>query len=291
MTATRTGRPRPAAEAKNPLNDPIAANREIEEVLKNTIADYPTPDLPPDDLVLLPAGLLTGQDLTKSVIVRELTGEDEEALARAVQNNNVFHYVDTILEHGTVKIGDTDPEDIRKNLRNLLIGDRDAVLLGIRRATYGDEISIPEWVCPACGELADISMTLEDIPAREMDDPAESSVFTVKLRRGRSARVRLANGHDQAAVFENPKLSQAERDTVLLSRCVLTLTYEDGSERNLAGFPSLARGMSMADRKTILRELAERQPGPRFTDIKHTHGACGKEVSIAVDIGTLFLNS
>lgn len=289
MTTTRTGRRLPAA--KNPLDDPIGANKEIEEVLRSTVADYPTPDLPPDDLVILPGGLVSGNELTRSVVVRELTGEDEEALARAIQNNSVFHYVDTILERGTVKIGDRDKADLARDLKNLLIGDRDAVLLGIRRATYGEDISIPEWVCPACNDTADISMTLEDIPVAEMDNPAESSVFTVALRRGRSARVRLANGHDQAAVFENAKLSQAERDTVLLSRCVLTLTHEDGSERNLAGFPSLARAMSIADRKTILRELADRQPGPKFADIKHTHGACGKEVSIAVDIGILFLNS
>lgn len=290
MTTTRTGR-RVPAQAKNPLDDPLAANREIEEVLKGTVADYPTPELPPDDLIILPGGLISGSEITRSVTVRELTGEDEEALARAIQNNSVFHYVDTILERGTVSIGNRDKADLSKDLKNLLIGDRDAVLLGIRRATYGDEISIPEWVCPACGDSADISMALEDIPVAEMENPSETSVFTVALRRGRSARVRLANGHDQAAVFENTKLSQAERDTVLLSRCVLTLTYEDGSERNLAGFPSLARAMSIADRKTILRELADRQPGPKFADIKHTHGACGKEVSIAVDIGILFLNS
>jgi len=291
-SATRTGRRIDPAEAKNPLDNPVESNKEIDSLLKSTVSDYPTPGLPPDDLVVLPGGLVDSGMVVRNVVVRELTGEDEEALARAVRGGNFFHYIDTLLERGTVAIGNhREQADVRKQLKSLLVGDRDAVVLGIRRATYGDDIEIKDWICPSCGEESNISMTVEDIPVGEMDDPVTENTFTVKLRRGRSARVRLANGYDQAAVFENLKLSQAERDTLLLSRCVLVLTESDGSERTLAGFPSVARGMSMPDRKTILKEMYERQPGPRFNDVKHTHGACGKEVNIAVNIDSLFLDA
>lgn len=279
------------AEPKNPLDNPVEANKEIDALLKSTVSDYPIPDVPPDDLVHLPGGFHEGDQVIRDVVVRELTGEDEEALARAIQSTNVFHYIDTLLERGTVSIGHIkSPDEVKRGLKGLLAGDRDAIILGIRRATYGDEIHLPKWICPNCGDEADINMTIDDIPVRELEDYSETT-FTVKLRKGRSARVRLATGYDQAAVFENLKLTQAERDTILLSRCVLTLAYEDGSERTLAGFPSLARGMAMPDRRAIVRELAERQPGPRFGEIKHTHGTCGSEVNIAVDIGTLFLDT
>src|SRR6185437_9023507 len=255
-SATRTGRRIDPAEAKNPLDNPVESNKEIDSLLKSTVSDYPTPGLPPDDLVVLPGGLVDSGMVVRNVVVRALTGEDEEALARAVRGGNFFHYIDTLLERGTVAIGNhREQADVRKQLKSLLVGDRDAVVLGIRRATYGDDIEIKDWICPSCGEESNISMTVEDIPVGEMDDPVTENTFTVKLRRGRSARVRLANGYDQAAVFENLKLSQAERDTLLLSRCVLVLTESDGSERTLAGFPSVARGMSMPDRKTILKEM------------------------------------
>lgn len=277
---------------KNPLDNPEASNKEIAELISSTVSDYPTPDIPPDDLVILPGGLLADSEIVRRVVVRELTGEDEEALARAIQSGNMFHYIDTLLERGTVSIGEvSDPAGIKKVLKSLLAGDRDAVILGIRRATYGDDIELKNWVCPVCADESDISMTVEDIPQREMADPIAETTFTVALRKGRSARVRLATGYDQAAVFENLKLTQAERDTTLLSRCVLTLTSSDGSERTLAGFPSLARGMAIPDRKTILRELSERQPGPRFAEVRITHGACGSEVSVGVDVGALFLDA
>src|SRR6185437_7822650 len=129
--------------------------------------------------------------VVRNVVVRELTGEDEEALARAVRGGNFFHYIDTLLERGTVAIGNhREQADVRKQLKSLLVGDRDAVVLGIRRATYGDDIEIKDWICPSCGEESNISMTVEDIPVGEMDDPVTENTFTVKLRRGRSARVR-----------------------------------------------------------------------------------------------------
>lgn len=275
--------------AKDPRDNPEGANQEIKAILDSTVADYPTPEFPPDDLVSLPGGLAQGDKVTRNVVVRELTGEDEEALARVSlpQNYNPFRYLDTLLECGTVSVGDA--KDVKRALKDLLIGDRDAVLLGIRRATYGNDIKLTAWVCPDCGQEADLSMELDDIPVKELKDPAAEVIFDVELRRGRKARVRLANGHDHAAVFDSMKYTPAERDTILLSRCVLVLTQADGTERSLAGFPSLARGMAMPDRKKIVRELNERAPGPRFNEIPYTHGACGSEVKLAVTIDDLFL--
>jgi hypothetical protein len=46
--------------------------------------------------------------------------------------------------------------------------------------------------------------------------------------------------------------------------------------------------MNMADRNKILKQLLTRQPGPQFGDIKFTHDACNKEVTVAVGIGDMF---
>jgi hypothetical protein len=274
---------------KDPRDNPEQANQEIKSIIDSTVSDYPTPEFPPDDVVTLPGGLIKDGRVIKDVVVQELTGEHEEALARvsSPQNYNPFRFLDTLLECGTVSIGDSG--DVKKTLKDLLIGDRDAVLLGIRRATYGNEIKLTDWDCPNCGQRASLTMGLEDIPVTELGDVEAESVFDLELRRGRRARVRLANGHDHAAVFESMKYTAAERDTIMLSRCVLTLTQADGTERSLAGFPSLARGMAMPDRQKIIRELNKRAPGPRFNEIPYTHDACGSEVKLAVTIDDLFL--
>lgn len=262
-------------------------NAEIQELLEDKQEPIVI-DMPPDDFVTLPGGLFKKDKLIKTAVVKELTGEDEEALARASQSLNPFHFLDRLLKCGVVQLGDDmNPEE---SLRNLLIGDREALVLGIRKATYGDEIEIEKWKCPICGVQATLTMELEDIPFRTMTNPAEEINFTVKFRKGGSAEVRLATGEDQLLIFENQELTQAQRETILLSRCVQRVTFADGQERSMQGYPSLAREMSVVNRHAILNELRERQPGPKYDEVKYKCESCGEDTLVAVGLGDLFLD-
>jgi len=271
----------------SPLEDPEA----VTKALSAAINDMPAPVPPPDTLVHLPGGLLLGSETLSTAEVRELTGEHEEILARAAQAvpGNVFHFMNALLECGTVRIGTEEPGSTRKLLKNLLVGDRDALIIGIRKATYGDDIEIEKWVCPNCGESSDLVVPLADIPVRELGSIRENQVFTLPLRKGRTAEVRLATGADQLAVFEERKLSIAERDTLLLSRCLLSITDPDDTKHTTAGFAlTYARGLSVPDRHAILRELNDRQPGPRISDMTIKHDTCGEEVDLMLGIVDLF---
>ena len=253
--------------------------------------EMPAAEPPPDTLVTLPGGLVRGDRVITQVEVRELTGEHEEALARAsqAQPTNLLHFVNVLLECGTVRFSTEDTTRTGQYLKDALVGDRDAILLGIRRATYGDEVEIPNWVCPECGNMTDLTVPITDIPVRELEHPAKDIMFDVPLRRGRTAEVRLANGADQQAVFENLKLSTAERDTVLLAHCLLAIRDKDGTRHITTGLAnSIARSLSLPDRHAILRQLAEAQPGPQLSDMKLTHQDCGKEVDLSIGLSDLF---
>jgi hypothetical protein len=279
--------PRNSLPAKkvNPLDNPEQSNADIAKLLQE---DFPEIDEPSADMVELPGGLIEGDDVVREATVRELTGEHEEALARAIASLNPFHYIDTLLVCGTAAIGDESHEaKVKLLLKKLLVGDRDALILGIRSATYGDAIDIPEWQCPECGASSDLSIKLSQIETKTIEDPKAEMFFEVPLRKGGSAKVRLANGADQVAVFENLKWTQAERDSRLLSRCVLEI-HKDNTARSVQLEPSLVRNMSIPDRRSIIKELSERQPGPRYNDIKFTHDACGNEVSLQLSVGDLF---
>jgi hypothetical protein len=146
------------------------------------------------------------------------------------------------------------------------------------------------WICPECGGKVDkITFSLsDDVTRKTLRSPADESVFEVELRRGASARVRLATGAVQVAVFEDPDLNAPKRNDILLSKCVETYTDSRGESHLIAGFPSMVRKMSSPDRQKILRELTERQPGPRYNDVRFDHEGCGKEVSLALGITDLF---
>lgn len=290
MKTTTTLKTEPPAVFTNPMENPEKANAEIEAVLKS-VNEFPVITLPPDDLVNLPGGLVKDGRLISTALVKELTGEDEEALSRASQSLNMFHFIDRLLRLGVVRVGD-EPESTKDDLlKELLIGDREKLILGIRKATYGEELDLEGWKCPLCGNEADLSMMLDDIPETKLENPEEEIIFTVKLRKGSKAKVRLANGGDQIAIYDKKQeLTQAERETVLLSRCVMTITDKNGQDMDMAAFPSMALNMSMPDRHAILKELEKRQPGPKYDRIEYKCEACGKDVKIAVGIGDLFLD-
>jgi hypothetical protein len=273
----------------SPAENPAVLG-EITKALTDTVKQ-PEPEMPPDTVVILPGGLARGTSVIRQVEVRELTGEHEEALARAsrAQPNSVVHFINTLLECGTVRFGTEDPAKTSDYLRDTLVGDRDAIIMGIRRATYGEDVELEGWQCPECGNSSDLTILLADIPVQGLEHPDKDTVFDVPLRRGRTAEARLANGADQNAVFAAADISGAERDTILLSHCLIAIRDKDGTRHITSGHAgALARNLSLPDRHAVLRQLTKRQPGPKFPDLKFTHQDCGKEVELVLGLADLF---
>src|ERR1700722_14037906 len=130
--------------------NPQAANAAVAAAQESIQSEFPQPVPPTSDLVELPGGLDNGTDVIRTVRFKELTGADEEALARASVSLYPFHFVNTLIECGVVNLGDEPKSRNKELLKQILVGDRDAIILGIRRATYGDEIELTNWVCPNC---------------------------------------------------------------------------------------------------------------------------------------------
>jgi hypothetical protein len=274
---------------QNPLDNPGAANEAIKAALDSAGPEWPSPDPLESDLVTLPGGLVLEDDVVITTArVKELTGTDEEAIARAAISGNPFHFLNVLLESGVVQVGDQPAKKTKSLLKKLLVGDRDALIMGIRRVTYGDEIEQEEWTCPECDTESDLSIPLADVPVKKLDTPSDA-IFEVEMRKGRVATVALATGGDQLAVFENPKLNIKERDSLLLARALISIKEANGVVNGTAGFANgTVAAMNMADRNKILKELAQRQPGPQFNDVKFVHDSCNKEVTVAVGIGEMF---
>src|ERR1017187_2024595 len=136
--------------AIDPMVNPSKSNADIAALLADTQPERPTITPPPSDLVTLPGGLWKNGKVVKQAVVRELTGEHEEQLSRASQSANPFHFVDTLLRCGVRTIGDYPEDQTEALLKDLLVGDREHLILEIRRATYGDELEVDKWECPNC---------------------------------------------------------------------------------------------------------------------------------------------
>lgn len=232
----------------------------------------------PETTVTLPAGLYDSFDgvLETTAEVRELTGADEEAIVKINEPGKALF---AILERATVSIG--EQKATKDILNRLLAGDREALLLAIRVATFGPEISV-ESVCSRCPEVQTFTIDLtKDVEMKSLDDRIADRYFTLKLKAG-EVRVQLPTGDTQNKLINSANKNSAELDTILLTNCVA----------DIAGQPVLSessvRNLGIKDRREILDEIAKRNPGPQLSEIKKACGICGQEVELPLTLAELF---
>lgn len=262
----------------NAAENPTLANDLINKAVSENEPEIAEPTLtPPSDVfVTLPAGYLTPDgEVIKTAEVRELTGKDEEAIARS---SSVSRMLLTILSRGTVAIGKLPAAD--NVLDNLLTGDRDAILLGIYRATFGDTADISSY-CNGCEEFKSVEVNIvNDIKTKLLVDQSDRT-FEVQGRK-HTYTVILPTGITARDLATNDEKNMSELTSMLLEQ---TVTEIDGN-------PVLSKlqvqNIGIVDRRKIGDAIAERNPGPRFEDTSVTCPDCEGKVVVPISLGTLF---
>jgi hypothetical protein len=271
-------------EVLNAASNPALANKIAQEALQvvpqEVEGEATTIVIPslPDTTVELPAGLYDSFDgtLVTTAEVRELTGADEEAIVKINEPGKALF---AILERATVSVG--EQKATKEILNRLLAGDREAILLAIRIATFGPEITL-ESVCSRCPGVQNFTINLlADVEMKQLSDKVADRYFTLKLKAG-DVQVQLPTGDTQNKLINSPNKNSAELDTILLANCVT----------DIAGQPVLSeasvRGLGIKDRREILEEIAKRNPGPQLSEIKKACGECGQEVELPLTLAELF---
>ena len=253
-----------AAEAMAPSAKEVASS-----TLKPTVLP-----LPETEVELLGGLLDPFKGLITEAEVRELTGVDEEAISKI---NDPGKALLTILERATVRIGD---EPANKDMLDALYaGDREAILLAIRIATFGADVKLGPGPCPDCGEEQVFKINLnEDVPKKKLEGDRE---FTVDCKVGK-VLVSLPTGNTQKALVTSTNKTSAELDTILLKNCIKSI---DGQA---VLNPENLRNLSLKDRRDILQEITDRNPGPQLNEIKVPCQACGIEVALPLTLADLF---
>lgn len=242
--------------------------------------EIPLIEEPSDNIAVLPGGLVQDGQTYRRATVRELNGEDEEFLARALAANDFARYQQVLLERGVEKIGPHVAND--ELLDRLLIGDRDTLILRIRIATYGPTLDL-DVACEHCGVESKIRLDFAtEVPVKPLAFDIEQPYQTVELRKGGYASVRLATGADARFAADLENKTSAEIDTEIMARCV-----EEINGVKVTGKQQI-RALGMADRADIVRWMGENQPGPEYNKVKHTCTVCRKETPLGLTTGDMF---
>jgi hypothetical protein len=232
---------------------------------------------PSDTLVDLPAGYITSSgEVIKTAEVRELNGMDEEAISKSGSSGRAFA---TILSRAVVKVGETPATE--NVLDSLLVGDRDALMLGIYKATFGSEVEIPGY-CAGCKDFKLAAADLNrDVTVKILVDPIVDRRFTVHGKKNEFL-VTLPDGRAQKELSTAEDKTGPELTTILLNHTVLEINGQP-----VIGKAQL-QNLSIMDRRAISDALNERLPGPQFEDIVIPCPDCSGEVVVPFSLGALF---
>jgi hypothetical protein len=206
-----------------------------------------------------------------------LTGREEELLVQAGQRP-AAGLVSELLARGVSTLGGISTVD-EQVTQQLLVGDRQFLLLRLRQATFGDHVRA-EVICPwaDCGQRVTLAFTLSDVPVLESLDkgPLYSMQLSAEATSDRDPRVtfRLPTGADQEMAAGWLPVNEAHALTVLLERCV-----EDGPDR-VPGLSPLAR----AEIEEHMRHVA---PGVEQV-VEAGCAECGRMFLVPFDVQRFF---
>lgn len=183
--------------------------------------------------IILPRGYWLDGECHRNARLRPINGSDEAFLLDVGEALLPVQQTTAILSRCLTKLGPFCNVS-HEMVRSLCIGDRDALMLHLRRITFGERMDCV-LACPErnCQEKMDLCLNAGDL----ISPPYPQFQFWHRSRivegdRYYEVLFRLPNGGDQeAAALEAIKSSSYNIATdLLLSRCVRSVITEDGEK-------------------------------------------------------------
>jgi hypothetical protein len=206
--------------------------------------------------VAVPGGYDDGGRWCRKVRLRPWCGQDEAVLLEDLAGATPVVRATTLLARCLASGGEAAPPDPTL-ARALSLGDREALLLHLRRITLGDRLSCV-LACPACGARLELDLRTADLilPPYER----EGLDHEARLPTGDGdvcVRFRLPNGGDQeAAASLAGREDERAAVRLLVSRCVRSVVAEHGEETGAVPpelVPRLSQVMAERDPQAEIR--------------------------------------
>jgi hypothetical protein len=179
--------------------------------------------------IMMPNGYFANGAPWREAHLRELTGEDQVFLMEECHGLLPAQWVTEALSRCVTRLGPNQPT--REAIRSLSVGDREALLLHLRRLTSGDHldcvISCPS---PDCREKLDIELNVANLLVSTDGETRQEHELGIHREDGSPVvvRFRLPTGSDQEAVAHLARTDVGAAAEEMLRRCVQSVN-EDGA--------------------------------------------------------------
>jgi hypothetical protein len=239
-----------------------------------------------DRRLQLPGGVIGADGRCHQMVrVRELTGADEEVLAEKTAASGA-RLVTGFLARVIAEVEGLDRRIDEDLVSDMLVGDRDYLLLRLRQIDLGDHVhQVMRCPSPACGKKVDVDFLVSEIEVTRAQAVLPS--YRVQLGEGTSAKsalVRLPTGRDQEAIAPLAATNPAAANTRLFSRVVLRWGEAGSLDEDAA------RALPLRHRSELAAFLERTSPGPDLHLDLHCPW-CGGEMGYRFDLDGFFLPS
>jgi phage FluMu protein gp41 len=207
-----------------------------------------------------------------------MTGYEEELVE--TRSTNTAALCNELLVRCLSPVGERS-EEANSRVETLLVAERDAAIVDLRRLTFGDRVET-DVECPGCGAASHVSFDLTQVTL-EAADVAEG--LEVTLSDGRLAELRLPTARDQVDLLAAALSGAAERRSWLLERAIQRLGDTEGP----LGFEKV-HALDSRTRLELERELEQEIPDLDLR-VGATCEACGREFAAPFDVASFFLPS
>lgn len=210
-------------------------------------------------------------------LVRELNGEDEEALASLTSKKTLSYaeYMSALLARSVLKIGNIDIESAPSLIDQLIIGDRDMLFIGTVKATYG-RVRELEVTCGNCEATNYVTLNLDEDFAVTAPKNSLHAPMEVSLKDGSVVKLNYPTGADSLYVAKKAK-NTAEQNTLMLSRCAV---WDSNPPRDREQW---AKSLNLGDRGKLVKALSTDPPGPKMEEVNTQCANCGEDLLIVMD--------
>ena len=209
----------------------------------------------PYDVIQLPSKGKLYPSKMDSIEVYYLTAEDEDIMTSPglLQSGKV---IDVLLQRKIKTPG--------VNIGDLLIGDRNAIILHLRRSAYGDEFQMT-LSDPSTQQPFDATINLAELELNELIlDPDDKGEFTFELPKSKKmVKFKLLTHKDEGDISEQndqmKKLRPLEGDKLSTLRLQKMIKEVDG-ERNALMIAREIKQMSILDAQALRTYISAVEP-------------------------------
>jgi hypothetical protein len=228
----------------------------------------------------LPGGLWANGAHWREAELRELTGEDQIFLMEERQGLLPAQWATEALARAVTRLGPDRPT--RDAIRLLTVGDREALLLHLRRLTAGDRLPcVLTCPSPECREKLELELSTANLLVLPYDDVRQQYEHCIPRADGVSTtiRFRLPTGSDQEAVAALARTDPDRAAELLLQRCVQSAVSSDGA--TMEPLPESVR--------SDLSAYIARLDGQAEITLQVTCVACGGAFSVIFDTASYLI--